>query len=106
VAEGVGAAVGLAAAGEVVDAGGALGLQEQGHAQAARAVVANDHDFLRVFQLAQPRRHFAQRHEQRLRNMAGLELPGLAHVEQHRLLARRIGEPGGEFRDGKVLHVR
>jgi len=67
-------------------------------------MVADDDDFRAGVDLAGARRDLAHRHMARAGDAAGLEFPGLAHVEQQRLRAARVGEPGGQLRGRDLFH--
>src|SRR5258708_40224396 len=73
------------------------------HLHAAAAVVA-DRDYFPVrIELAKARRYLAHRHELRALDAGLLILPRLAHVEQQRLGAPPVGEPGGQLRGRDLL---
>src|SRR6185503_17837417 len=97
---------GIDASDEVVHALEALLFEEQRDLHAAPAVMADRHHFLLVVDLADSCRKLAHRDERGTRHARLVELPRLAHVEQHRLLATLIAEPGGELCRSDRVHVR
>src|SRR5947207_12937998 len=81
-------------------------LKEQRHLQAAAAVVADRDDRPRRVYLIEACGDLAHRHQLGAGDARSFELPGLAHVEKKRRLARGVGEPGGELRRMDLLHQK
>src|SRR5687768_1194362 len=81
-------------------------LEEQRHLQAAAAVVADRHQVLVALELVDPTRHLAHRDELRAFDARGIPLPLLADVEEHGLLAARVGEPRRELGRADVFQKR
>src|SRR5258708_22617784 len=66
-----------------------------------------DRDYFLVrIELAKACRYLAHRHELRALDAGLLVLPGLAHVEQQRLGAARVAEPGGQLRGRELFHAQ
>src|SRR5689334_22896306 len=81
-----------------------VAFEESSHLHAARTVVADADDVLVVRQFAGADRDQVHRDLGRACNMAGLEFPVLAHVEQERTRLRFIRQALRQLRRGHVLH--
>src|SRR5512145_572371 len=84
----------------------AVFLEKHRHLQAAAAVVADRHHVPVSLELFDPAGHLAHRDVLRACDARGLPFPSLADVQQHGLLAPRIGEPRGELGRADVLQKR
>src|SRR5688500_7214984 len=81
-------------------------LEKYRHLQAAAAVVADRHHVPVPLELFDPAGHLAHRDVLRASDARGLPFPSLADVQQHGLLALRIGEPRGELGRADVVQKR
>ena len=82
--------------------GEAILLEKHRDLLAAPAVMADRDHFACIVELADTRRNLAHRDMRSAFDARGLPFPGLAHVEQQRLVPAAIGKPAGELRRGDL----
>src|SRR5918999_2605565 len=97
---------GIHAPRQVMNFGKAVLLEEHCDLLAASAVMADRNHLLVRIELAEARRDLPHRDVLRPFNARGLPFPGLAHVEEHGLLAALVREPGGKLSRRDLIHQK
>src|SRR5450830_553443 len=97
---------GMYAARQITDLAKTMVLQEGSDIQTAGAVMANANDLGLFIEIIDASRNRLHRHQGRAVELANLELPWFAHIEQHGTRAGGISQPGGQLWCTQMLHRR
>src|SRR5450830_44891 len=97
---------GMHAARQITDLAKTMVLQEGSDVQTARAVMADTNDRGIFIEIVDAPRNRLHRHQGSAVELANLEFPLFAHIEQQGTRAGGISQPGGQLWCTQMLHRR